>query len=318
VRQWRTLIELTRWPEGRSVHQLERTLKVGHRTLYRDLKTLELAGFRVARARSHGQAVWRMEGAPPVPISLTEEEIAALALASHLVLSFQGSPFHPSITTALKKIQGIATRETASTFEVAGSRFYAGVRRARPYTRKEIWFRTILEGLRRHRALHIKYFTHERGVTSERDVDPYGLLVHEGAFYLIGWCHTRLARRTFLVDRIQYAKLTDLQFAIPGDFSLKDHFKNAWNILQDKALVTVRIRFGPRVARIIREGRWHESQSLESRADGGVVLTVRVAGWEEIKRWIAGFGAEAEVLEPKELRESLAADGAALVKLYRA
>jgi len=66
----------------------------------------------------------------------------------------------------------------------------------------------------------------------------------------------------------------------------------------------------------VREGRWHESQVVEAQPGGAVLLTVRVAGWEEMRRWILGFGVAAEVLEPEELRASLKREAAGLARLY--
>jgi predicted DNA-binding transcriptional regulator YafY len=316
VRQWRILVELTHHPEGRSVHQLGKVAGTEGRTVYRDLATLKAAGFRIERAQVHGQSMCRLSDAAPLAIGLNRDELAALALASHMVMSFQGSPFHGAMVQAIRKIQGLAGREGAQTFEVASRTLYAGMRRARAYTQKEVWFREILDGINRHRTLHLKYFTQERGAAVERDVDPYGLMVHEGAFYLVGWCHLRKARRTFLVERVQYAKTTGRVFDVPADFSLQDHFKHAWSVIRDKALVCVRVRFDKSVAGIIREGRWHDSQKLEPGPNGSVILCVHVAGLDEIKRWILTYGPLAIVLEPPELRDAVISDARAILAAY--
>jgi predicted DNA-binding transcriptional regulator YafY len=47
-----------------------------------------------------------------------------------------------------------------------------------------------------------------------------------------------------------------------------------------------------------------------------VILEVRVAGLEEVKRWVMGFGPEAEVLEPESLREAIARDASRMAGIY--
>jgi predicted DNA-binding transcriptional regulator YafY len=42
-------------------------------------------------------------------------------------------------------------------------------------------------------------------------------------------------------------------------------------------------------------------------AQGGVVLSGEVSGLAEVERWVLSYGAAAKVLEPKQLRESVAA-----------
>jgi predicted DNA-binding transcriptional regulator YafY len=220
------------------------------------------------------------------------------------------------MTRAIRKIQGLARADEANGFDIAATRLWAPSRRARPYTRSEVWFKELMYALRQHRTLRVKYFTLERNAATERDIDPYGLLVHEGAFYVVGFCHLRRSRRTFLVDRIVFAKATDRHFTIPRDFSLKDHFKDAWNIIRDQALVTVKVRFNRSVARIIEEGRWHDSQKLERLPDGSVLLTARVSGWEEIKRWILAFGPAARVLDPPDLIRRISQELSETRQLY--
>jgi proteasome accessory factor B len=68
----------------------------------------------------------------------------------------------------------------------------------------------------------------------------------------------------------------------------------------------VRVRFALEAADRVRERVWHESQKLNELPDGGLELSVRLGALAEIERWVLGWGKLAEVLEPKELRESVA------------
>jgi predicted DNA-binding transcriptional regulator YafY len=55
---------------------------------------------------------------------------------------------------------------------------------------------------------------------------------------------------------------------------------------------------------------------LEAAPGGGVVLTLEVAGLPEVCRWVLGFGGEAEVLAPADLREEVHQSGAAIRSRY--
>ena len=70
----------------------------------------------------------------------------------------------------------------------------------------------------------------------------------------------------------------------------------------------MKIKFSPWQARFIQERTWHPSQKIETCGDGGIILTLQVADLGEVKRWLIGFGAEAEVVEPKRLKEEIQAE----------
>ena len=66
----------------------------------------------------------------------------------------------------------------------------------------------------------------------------------------------------------------------------------------------------------ISEKIWHESQKITKLPDGGLEITFRVAGLDEIKRWILSFGPEAVVLEPEKLKEMVRKDLSRNLALY--
>lgn len=318
AREWRMLRELSSHPEGRSYTELARSMGAAVRTVYRDLETLKRAGFPVSRARMHTKQVWKLAESRVPGVAFTPAELTALAMARSMLAGSPGSPFAPAIRSAFHKIQAACDREGLKIMEAADQKLYADLRRARPYTEREVWFRMLLNAVARQRTVRIRYYTLERASEGDREVDPYGLVFHEGAFYLVGRCHVRSQVRTFLLDRIRAVAETGKVFVMPEGFSVKDHFRQAWGLIRGAALETVRARFAPRVARIIREGRWHESQRIEDGPGGSVILTVKVAGTTEIRRWLLGFGADAEVIEPPDLRNSIAREAAALTALYGA
>ena len=52
----------------------------------------------------------------------------------------------------------------------------------------------------------------------------------------------------------------------------------------------------------------HESQKIKQNGDGSIEVTFRVAGLDEINRWILSFGPEAQVLEPSRLKQMVCVD----------
>jgi len=171
--------------------------------------------------------------------------------------------------------------------------------------------------LRRHR-LRLLYHSLHRDEVKERVVRPCHLLYWRGEPYLIAWCEWRQNWRQFFLGRVREWALLPGPDAFAPDpaFDVNAYLARGLDLMHGPEPVTVRARFSPRQARWVRERRYHDSQETEELADGGLVLTLRVAGTAEVRRWLLGYGAEVEVLEPAGLRAEVAAEAEKLAKIY--
>jgi predicted DNA-binding transcriptional regulator YafY len=148
---------------------------------------------------------------------------------------------------------------------------------------------------------------------------PYAIepSAHTRALYVIGFDEERQDRRTFKVERVQSVSLTPDTYP-PQDDSVAREMRAAWDVVGDDTPVEVVIRFDPAVTQRVHETRWHPSQVEELEDDGSLVWRARVSGLLEIRSWILGWGPDAEVLEPAELREWIASQHAAAAARYGA
>jgi proteasome accessory factor B len=76
------------------------------------------------------------------------------------------------------------------------------------------------------------------------------------------------------------------------------------------------VRFDPLVADNVAEVVWHKTQKSKFLDDGSLLFEVKVSGLWEISWWILGYGDQAEVLEPKELRRMVAERAKRLAARY--
>ena len=83
--------------------------------------------------------------------------------------------------------------------------------------------------------------------------------------------------------------------------------RHSFKVMHDE-LYTVKVRISPNWAKWVGEKIWHESQKAKRNGDGSLELSFRVAGLDEIKRWVLSFGPEAVVLEPGRLKEMVRKD----------
>ena len=78
----------------------------------------------------------------------------------------------------------------------------------------------------------------------------------------------------------------------------------------------VKVWFSPEFAGYIKEKVWHESQVIETRKDGSLTFEAEVAGTEEVKFWVMGWGSHARVLEPEYLVKAIRSEAESVAALY--
>ena len=111
---------------------------------------------------------------------------------------------------------------------------------------------------------------------------------------------------------------TDATFERPETFDVKEYLKGAFRKVRgDGPLQTVELRFAAPAARYVRERVWHATQELQDHADGSLTMTVQISHLVEVKRWALSFGADCEVLAPKDLRAEIAAEWRTMIERWR-
>jgi predicted DNA-binding transcriptional regulator YafY len=147
--------------------------------------------------------------------------------------------------------------------------------------------------------LRLRYLGGAQREVSERTVHPYVLVVASGRWYLVAYCESSGALRSFRLDRMEHVERLAERYEIPTTFSVED-------VLQDRKVLhvggarTMRVRYSPRVARWIaeREGR-------EPAADGSLTMEHPLADVHWGVRHVLQYGPDAEVLEPSDVRDAV-------------
>lgn len=139
-----------------------------------------------------------------------------------------------------------------------------------------------------------------------RVVHPYAIAYGEGAWYAIAHCTVEDGVRVFRTDRILAADVTDGAFDVPEGFD-PSAFVSGGRVFHAYQGRDVAIRYSATIARWIRERASWTGDPLEEQPDGSVVVRHRVADPQWAVSHAFQYGAEAEILEPRDVR-ALAAD----------
>lgn len=250
-------------------------------------------------------------------LHLTEGELIALYLGQKLLSQYSGTPYEEPIRSAFEKVCLLLPETVSVDLSLVDQIVSFNVEPIRGDEEKVLAIYSALAGaIANKRIVWMRYYSASSDKVAEREVDPYHLRFYEGAWYLIGYCHLRKEVRTFALDRILDIKVTEDGFDFPASFSLHDYLKDAFGLERGPRPVEVVILFDAHEARWIRERVWHPSQDVEIRPDGSLLLRLKVSGLGDIKRWLIGFGAHAQIISPPSLRQEVAEEIRALQKLY--
>jgi len=307
ARYLRVAMILHEHPQGIAVQSIADLIGVSKRTVYRDLNAMTMDA-EVPIWESSGK--YGLEaGAFLPPLALTLHEATTLFLAARM-LAKASDEHDTELIGAFVKLAQILPPVLAEHIQETVDAFSTATERNENFTRV---FRVLAEAWAQRRVVEIEYdsgvYDSSKGARKTR-VQPLALepsaLTH--ALYLMGWDESRKANRTFKVERILSASLTPETFEpVAGATTARDLLR-AWDVIADEDPVSVVIRFSTAVAKRAAETRWHPSQELERQADGTLIWRGLVSGMREIRIWILGWGSDAEVLEPSELRSEIAAE----------
>ncbi|HAQ60295.1 MAG TPA: WYL domain-containing protein [Microbacterium sp.] len=137
-------------------------------------------------------------------------------------------------------------------------------------------------------------FTHQKpdAAPTMRTVDPVKILVKDDQWYLRGWCHLRREMRTFHLDRISDAVVTDVPAAA-------HHDPEASIFARTDGPLEATIRFAPHVAPLLGQFLDHAVVTPHPTRSRAVL---RVADPTQLKRLAARRGGEVEIVAPDEAR----------------
>ncbi|MFB9906928.1 helix-turn-helix transcriptional regulator [Allokutzneria oryzae] len=289
--------------------ELAEELEVSVATARRDLEALSAAGVPVYPQPGRGGG-WSLVGGARTDLSgLTSTEAQALFL-----LAGPAAAVAPEIRAALRKLVRALPRTFRADAEAAASAVvvdparWGALDRGRPELVERLQGAVV-----RRRKVRLTYEGRGRE-RSERLVDPLGLVDKDEVWYLLAG--TERGQRTFRVDRMLAAEVTELEASRPEDFELSE----AWGqvveeVEQRRSLVSATVAVASRYVSVLRDQFGRHCVVLGE--DGGRSL-VRLAAPTPlmIAQHLAGWGETVEVLESAPVRAELARLGAELVRRY--
>ncbi|TCK24958.1 putative DNA-binding transcriptional regulator YafY [Pseudonocardia endophytica] len=293
-----TLLEALQSGGTRTVADLAARLDVDERTVRRyvdHLRDLDVP-VRTVRGRYGGYRL--APGFRMPPLMLTDDEAVAVLLG--LVTGRHEDPDAAGV--AAEKVRRVLPRalrdRVDALFETA--EFTAP---DRPVVVHEARVLLLLAGAARDRRPVAISYTDRDGRSSERTVEPYGLVAHSGRWYVTGADSASGDVRTFRLDRITAPAVRSGTFDVPDGFDPSAHvtaglagtpWRHQVSVLVDGPVEQVRTRLPVGLA-------------ILEDVDGRVRLRLRAERLDWVPALLAGLDLPFVVEEPDALRDGVRA-----------
>jgi predicted DNA-binding transcriptional regulator YafY len=302
-----------------TARQLADELEVSVRTVYRDVEELSASGIPVYADRGTHGGFQLVEGYRTRLTGLTPAEAEALFLSGY-----------PGPAAQL----GLGTVLAAAQLKVLAAlppelRGRAARLRQRFHLDAPGWFQEpdvtphlqqIAEAVWADRRLRMRYRRGDDGQVVDRDVDPVGLVLKAGTWYLVA--RRDGVMRTYRVSRIDDLAMLD-KFDRPDDFDLGDYWEHsvaAYTGSLPRFAATVKLRGDglERLATVIGVGQAGQAlaAAIGPDEDGWLTVSISLEDLWHAEGNLLALGPDALVVEPPELRRRVAAAARAMASIY--
>ncbi|MFI6262784.1 helix-turn-helix transcriptional regulator [Micromonospora sp. NPDC051006] len=302
--------------------QLAERLEVSTRTIYRDVESLHASGIPLYGEAGHAGGYQLLDGWRTRLTGLTTEEADRLFLAGlpgpadelgdGAVVAALQLKLHAALPPPLRERAALLQQrfhlDTAGWFADGDASAHLSP------AADAVW---------RQRRIEVRYRSWAGEVT--RVLDPYGLVLKGGRWYVVAGRPGRDEPATYRVNQILALTTLDEGFDRPADFDLSSWWRG--HVQQFRA----RLHRDEATVRLSPAGR---ARLREVASDVVVAAVESSAGPPDEAGWVTAalpieslthahgdllrLGAEVQVLAPTALRDRLAATAAALARLYHA
>jgi predicted DNA-binding transcriptional regulator YafY len=267
-------------------------LEMKERTIFRYIKTLQVAGFPIYYDRKRETYAFA-EGYSLRKPNITVGEALALALAKNVLKSFS-----EGIESSIESIE----KKLAVNRKIKTSHIH--IKTEEPSKQVSGYLHEINDAILNFQRLELTYAALSTQETTVRTIDPYYLFYHDGFWHLRAYCHLREEMRLFALDRIE--KLSVLrEYFVPMALSQDDELLWSFGHYVDGDPISIVLRFDREIREHVMRKKWHPSQDVKELKDGGLEMRLNVNGVQGIGSWILKWIPHVKVLEPKSLRQQL-------------
>ena len=295
--------------------QLAAEMEVSVRTVYRDIEALHASGVPLYGEAGHAGGYQLLGGYRTRLTGLNAPEAEALFLsgipgpAAELGLASALAAAQLKLHAALPPELREHANRMRSRFHLDAPGWYAPDSDVPCLTQ-------VAEAVWQSRVLDVRYRRWKAPTDVDRRLEPYGLVLKAGRWYLVA----APGPRTYRVDQILSLSARQETFQPPRDFDLAGYWQRyRADFLTSLYTGEAVVRLSPAaLPRLTGAAAQSAADTGLPEQDGWIRAVLPIESIDNAHRMFLALGTEVEVLEPPQLRARLAATARALAIRYAA
>ncbi len=276
--------------------ELEDRFEIGRRTVFRDIRSLMEAGVPIGG--DAGQGYFIVEGYHLPPVVFNREEASALLLGAKFIEKGSDSNIIQTYGQAMEKVKAVLKYSDKEYLENLEKR--VAIRPSPvPKDFPDSHIAEIQLAIATNKLMSMTYYSHYADKTTQREVEPLGMVFYSGRWHLIAFCRLRQDLRDFRADRIQKVEIR-AESIDPDQHPNYIHFLNEAITGTDAKEATIIV--SGTASRFMGEQKYYmgfvEEEKLE---DGRYKMKFITPYYDHFARWLMMFGRDIQIEGPSEL-----------------
>lgn len=279
------------------ISELEERFEVGRRTVFRDIRSLIDSGVPIGGDAGEGYFI--VDGYHLPPVVFNKEEASAILMGAkfiersadpHTIQAFEKAMFKIKAVLKYSDKEFLDNLEDRVTIRPGPS----------PNPTPDSHIAEIQLAIATNRLINILYYSHYSDSTTQREVEPLGMVFYSGRWHLIAYCRLRKDLRDFRADRIQKVKVL-AESIDPSKHPNYMDFLNESLLGTDAKEATIIV--SSMVARFMGEQKYYQGFIEERKLeDGRFEMKFVTPYYDYFARWLMMYGKEVEIVSPSELQ----------------
>lgn len=267
--------------------ELAERFEVSVRTIYRDIDTLSSAGIPIYASRGKGGGISLLDDYVFDKSVLSEREQNEILYALQSLSVTQA----PETDKVLAKLRSLFNKNETNWIEVDFSPWGSDEKRTCQFT-------LIKDAILSRQIIEFNYFS-SSGKKSIRRVEPIKLIFKVNAWYLQAFCLTGNTYRTFKITRMSDVLMTQVAFS---EKDLKEVPRSGQK-QKNQNWINVCLNISAEGAyRVYDE---FDEKDITKNQDGSFTVEASLPETQWLIRYILSFGADVEVLAPRNIRDMI-------------
>ncbi|OYU65345.1 MAG: transcriptional regulator [Cytophagaceae bacterium BCCC1] len=276
--------------------EIAERFEISLRTVYRDIRTLELAGVPIMSEAGIGYSLMKEYRLPPV--QFTTDEAVAFFTADKILAKIGNTQTRKNFESGLYKIKSVLGHQEKELLDDANQYISVVENQYVPNT-SDVKIGEILQAIIDKNILKIRYFSAQQYEENSRNIEPIGLYNQSQYWYLIAWCQMRKDYRNFRLDRIREMEKLSKRF----DQKHPTFTSFLKQTAKEHLLTKITVRIDKNAYHYLGNQHFYMGFVSEKQVGNQIEMTFLSSNLNGFSHWFMLIGGESDILEPAKLKE---------------